>query len=69
MCDKYYKIGDFARMTGYSTSTLRDYERRGILIPHHKSPYGYRYYSEEQYQQFVNGVLLKSSNTDNIESG
>ena len=69
MCDKYYKIGDFARMTGFSTSTLRDYERRGILIPHHKSPYGYRYYSEDQYQQFVKGVLIKPQGNNDVESG
>lgn len=65
----YYKIGEFARLTGYSTSTLRDYERKGIILPHHKSPYGYRYYSHEQYEQLTKGILLKPITEKNKDSG
>lgn len=54
----YYKIGDFANMVGLSTSTLRDYEKRGILVPHHRSPSGYRFYSDEQYQDFISGRIV-----------
>lgn len=50
---QYYKIGAFARLLGVSTGTLRDYDKKGILKPHHTSPYGYRYYSHEQYEQFL----------------
>ncbi len=44
----FYKIGDFARKLGVSTGTLRNWERTGILKPHHISPTGYRYYSDAQ---------------------
>ena len=45
---KYLKIGDFAQLVGVSKSTLRLWEIKGILIPHHKTPTGYRYYTQEQ---------------------
>lgn len=50
---QFYKIGEFARMLGVSESTLRNYEKEGVLIPHHRSPHGYRYYSHEQYLSFL----------------
>ena len=50
---RYYKIGEFAKLIGVSTSTLRDYDKRGILQPHHRSPYGYRYYTDEQYESYL----------------
>lgn len=52
MC-KFYTISAFARLIGVSPSTLREYDKSGTLVPHHRSPHGYRYYSEEQYQAFV----------------
>lgn len=64
MSGNFYKIGEFAKMSGISTSTLREYEKKGILIPHHKNPYGYRFYSQEQYEQIVKGgikSLIKKS--------
>lgn len=51
--EKFYKIGEFASLIGVSTGTLRDYEKRGILLPHHKTSYGYRYYSHSQYLDIV----------------
>lgn len=62
MGKKFYKIGEFARLTGISQSTLRQYEERGILVPHHKSAYGYRYYSEEQYVSLTEGSMLGGDN-------
>ncbi len=54
MCNcNYYTIGQFARLIGVSASTLREYDKNGTLVPHHRSPHGYRYYSDEQYQSFV----------------
>jgi DNA-binding transcriptional MerR regulator len=35
--------------------TLRRWELQGILKPHHKSPTGYRYYSEEQLKNYIAG--------------
>ena len=56
---KYYKINDFAREIGVSASTLREYERRGLLIPHPRGLTGYRYYSQEQVDSYLNGDLTK----------
>ena len=41
---KYYRISEFADMIGVSASTLRNWEQQGTLLPHHKTPTGYRYY-------------------------
>ena len=51
----YYKISEFSRLIGVSTVTLRRWELQGILKPHHKSPTGYRYYSEEQLNTYIAG--------------
>lgn len=56
---KYYKINDFAREIGVSASTLREYERKGLLIPHHRGLNGYRYYSQEQVDAYLNGDLTR----------
>ena len=52
---KFYKIGEFAKMIGVSQVTLREWEKRGLFKPHHKSPTGFRFYSDEQYEDYVNG--------------
>ena len=44
----FYKVTDFANKIGVSPSTLRNWETEGILKPHHRTPTGYRIYSEEQ---------------------
>lgn len=53
MQSKYYKISEFSKLIGVSTVTLRRWELQGILKPHHKSPTGYRYYSEEQLNAYM----------------
>lgn len=53
----FLKIGEFANKVGVTSTTLREWERRGWLIPHHRSPSGYRYYSEEQVKQVLSGEL------------
>lgn len=50
---KYYTIHEFAQMVGKTPQTLRNWERRGILTPHHKGMNGYRYYSDEQFHQVL----------------
>lgn len=52
--ERYYTVGEFARMLGMAKSTLRDLEAKGVIIPHHRSEKGYRYYSHEQYMQYCN---------------
>lgn len=61
----FYKIGDFAKKIGVSASTLRNWEQRGWLMPHHVTPSGYRYYSQEQYDQVVKKKLVKDTVDDN----
>lgn len=56
---KYYKINDFAREIGVSASTLREYEKKGLLVPHHRGVNGYRYYSQEQIDAYLSGNLTK----------
>ena len=50
---KIYKIGEFAKLIGKSTQTLRRWDWKGILKPHHISPMGIRYYTEDQYTNFM----------------
>ena len=58
---KFLKISDFAEEIGVTTVTLRIWERQGLLIPHHKSPTGYRYYTEQQVEDFLNGNFKRET--------
>lgn len=51
---KYYSIHEFSKLVCVSAQTLRNWDKCGKLHPHHTSTNGYRYYSEEQYNQVVN---------------
>jgi len=51
--EKFYTVSKFSEMIGVSPQTLRDWEKSGKLIPHHKSKSGYRYYSDFQYRQIT----------------
>ncbi len=44
----YLTIGTLAKMFQLSNRTLRYYEEKGILKPHHIASNGYRYYSKNQ---------------------
>lgn len=57
---QFFKINEFAEQVGVSTSTLREYERKGILLPHHYGLNGYRYYSQEQVDEYLSGDLSKN---------
>ena len=43
---KYYTIHEVSKILGVSAQTLRNWDKSGKLKPNHKSPNGYRYYSE-----------------------
>jgi len=60
-----YKIGQFSKLTGISISTLRMWDKKGILKPEFKTPRGERKYSEAQLQQ----VLQKKSDAPRINVG
>jgi len=51
---KYYTIHVFSGIVGKTPQTLRNWDKKGILKPHHTSLNGYRYYSEEQIGQVLN---------------
>ena len=65
-CDSvaFYKTNEFAQRIGVSSNTLRIWDERGWLKPHHRSPSGYRYYSDEQVEQyFTKGIQRVENNS------
>lgn len=62
---KYYSINKFSKILGVSAQTLRNWDKKGKLHPHHTSSNGYRYYSHEQLNQVMNVKL----NLDRIVIG
>lgn len=50
---KYFTIHEFAQMIDKTPQTLRNWDKTGELVPHHKAKNGYRYYTEEQYNDHV----------------
>ena len=55
MENRLIKIGEAARMLGRSVWTLREWERKGVLIPTWKSPSGTRYYSQKLIESMLRG--------------
>lgn len=54
LMSKYYSINEFSKILGVSAQTLRNWDAKGKLHPHHTSTNGYRYYSHEQLNQVMN---------------
>lgn len=50
---KYYSIGEFANKIGKTVQTLRNWDKKGTLKPHHITEGGTRYYSQEQLNHFL----------------
>lgn len=50
---KYYTVGEFAKLIGRNPQTLREWDKKDVLKPHHIAPSGYRYYSQEQLNHFL----------------
>ena len=50
---KYYSIGGFANKIGKTVQTLRNWDNKWILKPHHITAGGTRYYSQEQLNHFL----------------
>lgn len=50
---KYYSIGEFAKKIGKTVQTLRNWDNKGALKPHHITEGGTRYYSQEQLNHFL----------------
>lgn len=50
---KYYSIGEFSKIIGKTVQTLRNWDKKGTLKPHHITEGGTRYYSQEQANYFL----------------
>ncbi|MBQ8326535.1 MAG: MerR family transcriptional regulator [Lachnospiraceae bacterium] len=57
--NKYYTIGQLAKLAGISTKTLRVYERKGLLLPERNEENGYRMYGEESVKTMEKIQLMK----------
>lgn len=49
----YYRIGEFAKLIGKSSQTLRNWNRSGVLKPAKLEENGRKLYSREQLDQFI----------------
>ena len=50
---KIYKIGEFAKLIGVSTQTLRRWDNENTLKPFKVTDGGSRFYSENQYKEYM----------------
>lgn len=55
----FYSSREFCRLISVTPQTLRNWDKSGKLIPHHKGSNGYRYYSHEQLLQVTGQRLQK----------
>ena len=60
---KYYTIHEMTEILGVTAQTLRNWDKLGKLKPHHTSPNGYRYYSEDDLNQILNKPVKKQGKT------
>ncbi len=60
---KYYTIHEMTEILGVTAQTLRNWDKSGKLKPHHTSPNGYRYYSEDDLNQLLNKPVRKQGKT------
>ncbi|MFD1418567.1 MerR family transcriptional regulator [Companilactobacillus keshanensis] len=58
--EKRYRIGDFAKVTGLSSPTLRYYEKEGLINPH-RTENGLRYYTDQDTNWIKFLLHLKST--------
>lgn len=49
---KYYTTTEFAQAVGVVKNTIVNWERKGLLLPHHVTPTGRRFYSQQQLDDF-----------------
>lgn len=48
--ERLFRIPEFSELTGFSRTTLYNWERRGQLVPY-KNVLGKKYYSDKHYKQ------------------
>ena len=57
--DGFYSSGEFAKMAHITKKTLRYYDAHNILKPSYLTPYGARFYSDEDFARLPQILLLK----------
>lgn len=57
MGEKLLRVGQASRYIGCSQQTLRNYEKRGILLPDEVYPSGHRFYKESTIQNFIQNYM------------
>lgn len=50
---KIYKPKEFAKLLGVSVRTLQRWDKKGLLVAH-RTPTDRRYYTYEQYLEYIN---------------
>lgn len=55
--NEFYSTQEFASAIGVHKNTVIRWDKEGRLIPHHKDRHGYRYYTQEQVDEFLNGGM------------
>ena len=55
----YYSSGEFARMAHVTLRTIRYYDKQDILKPSFVTPYGARFYTDEDFARLSQILLLK----------
>ena len=58
---QYYSTHEFANLVGVTSQTLRNWEKTGKLVPHHRGGGNYRFYSREQLYSIISPESVKVS--------
>lgn len=57
---EYYNVSEFSRRLGVSRTTVVNWEDMGLIKPHHVSPTGRRFYSQQQLEDYFAGKYSKN---------
>lgn len=58
--EKHYSVEEFAKRIGVSPSTLRNWDKSGLLSPHHRTSGGHRVYTETQASEYLSPKTMKN---------
>lgn len=59
----------FAKRVGVSKNTIINWESQGFILPHHVSPTGRRFYTQEQVDAVLSGKLNKPAKQTEEDPG
>ena len=51
--EKFFTTSEFAKELGVSKNTVVNWEHKGLLLPHHTTPTGRRFYSQQQLDKYL----------------